>query len=98
MRPALTLAIAVAIASVPLAHAASQGGPIIRQTSPGALQILRPGELQNLQSRQQRQNFQLRQQLNREQDSRNIMRSQRLEVPVVKPRCPLQTSGTARTC
>jgi hypothetical protein len=60
--------------------------------------ILSTGELQNLQSRQQRQNFQQRQQINRELDSQAIQRQPRLEVPVIKPRCPLQTSGTARTC
>jgi hypothetical protein len=58
------------------------------------------GELQNLRSRQQRLDFQQRQQFNREIDNLAVRRQQpqRLEVPVVKPRCPLQTSGTARTC
>jgi len=61
--------------------------------------LLSAGELQALQSRQQRQNFQLRQQLNRELDSMATgQRPPRIEVPVMKPRCPLQTSGTARTC
>lgn len=56
------------------------------------------GELLNLQSRQQRLDFQQRQQFNRELDIRSIQQQPRLQVPVVKPRCPLQTSGTARTC
>jgi hypothetical protein len=61
--------------------------------------ILSPGELQNLNNRERRLDYQQRQQINRELDSQAIRRQrQRLEVPVIKPRCPLQTSGTARTC
>ena len=57
------------------------------------------GEFLNLQSRQQRLDFQQRQQFNREIDNlSNQRQQQRLQVPVVKPRCPLQTSGTPRTC
>jgi hypothetical protein len=62
-------------------------------------QIIIPstGELQNLNNRERRLDYQQRQQINREQDSQ-IIRPQRLKVPVMKPRCPLSTSGTPRTC
>ena len=60
--------------------------------------ILSPGQLQNLNSRERRLDYQQRQQINRELDNQAVRRSQRLDVPVIKPRCPLQTSGTARTC
>jgi hypothetical protein len=56
------------------------------------------GELQNLRSRQQRLDFQQRQQFNRELDNLAIQRQPRLRVPVMKPHCRLQTSGTPRTC
>jgi hypothetical protein len=81
---------AALLAGAPAVHAGPQNDIVIRPIS--------PGELQTLQSRQQRQNFQQRQQINRELDSRAIQQQPRLEVPVMKPRCPLQTSGTARTC
>lgn len=55
--------------------------------------ILSPGELQNLNNRQRRLDFQQRQQFNREIDSQSIRRPQRIEVPVMKPRCPLRTFG-----
>ena len=55
------------------------------------------GELQNLNNRERRLDYQQLQQINREQDSQ-IIRPQRLKVPVMKPRCPLPTSGTPRTC
>lgn len=64
----------------------------------GQVTILSPGELQNLNNRERRLDYQQRQQINRELDSQAIQRRPRLEVPVMKPRCPLQTSGTARTC
>jgi hypothetical protein len=60
--------------------------------------ILSPGELQNLNNRERRLDYQQRQQFNRELDSRAVRQQPRLQVPVMKPRCPLQTSGTARTC
>ena len=84
------LSLAIIAATVSVAHAGSQSNPVIRQFSPPVLQ--------NLQNRQQRLNFQLQQQIYREQDSRAVGRQQRLDVPVMTPRCPLQTSGTARTC
>ena len=84
------LSLAIIAATVSVAHAGSQGNPVIRQISPPVLQ--------SLQNRQQRLNFQLQQQIYREQDSRAVARQQRLDVPVMTPRCPLQTSGTARTC
>jgi hypothetical protein len=87
---ALSLAIAAATASAFVAHAGPQGDPVIRQIS--------PGELHNLESRQRRLVYQQRQQIYREQDSQIVVRPQRLEVPVMRPRCPLQTSGTPRTC
>ena len=50
-----------------------------------------PGELQNLRNRQQRENFQQRQQLNRELDSlSNRQRQPRVDVPVMKPTCSPQ--------
>ena len=85
---ALSLAIVAATASA--SHAGSQSNPLVRQFSPPVLR--------HLQNRQQRQNFQLLQQIYREQDSRAVGGQQRLDVPVMTPRCPLQTSGTARTC
>ncbi len=55
---------------------------------------LSPGERQNLQNRQPRENYQLRQQLNRESDSQSIQQNQpRLSVPVPKPRCQPQPFG-----
>jgi hypothetical protein len=89
---ALLLAIGAATASAPVAYAGPQGDIIIRQIS--------PAEIQNLQSRQQRLNYQQRQQINREQD-RTIQRPPRLEVPVTKPRCQPQVFGNStivRTC
>ena len=54
-----------------------------------------PAELQNLQSRQQRLDFQQRQQINRELDSLSIRRQQpRIDVPVMKPRCTSRQSGS----
>ena len=90
---ALCLAFAATIASVPLVYAGPLGDPVIRQIS--------PAERQNLQNQQQRQNFQLRQQIYREQDSRIVVRAQRLEVPVMKPRCRPHSFGNsyiARSC
>lgn len=59
-----------------------------------------PGQLQNLQSRQQRQIYQQRQQINRELDNQAIRQRQpRVEVPVMKPGCvPRQVGGTYGTC
>ena len=64
----------------------------------GQITILSPGEVQNLNNRERRLDFQQRQQFNREIDSLAIQRQPRPQVPVMKPSCPLQTSGTARTC
>jgi hypothetical protein len=83
------LALAVVAAAVPAGAVELNRNPVT---------ILSPGELQNLNNRERRLDFQQRQQINRELDIRAIRRQQRLDVPVVKPRCPLQTSGTARTC
>jgi len=62
------------------------------------LTTLSPAQLQNLNNRERRLDFQQRQQFNREIDSLTIQRQPRPQVPVMKPRCPLQTSGAARTC
>ena len=71
--------------------------PIVVPVIPGG--SLSAGQLHSLQSRQQRLDFQQRQQFNREIDSlSNQQRQQRPQVPVMKPRCPFQTSGTPRTC
>lgn len=83
------------LAAVTLSAASAQTGnrPVV------VTPLLSPAELQTLQSRQQRQMFQQRQQINRELDSMAIgQRPPRIEVPVMKPRCPLPTSGAARTC
>lgn len=84
------LALAIAAATVPV-HAAEIGrSPVI---------TLSPGELQNLNNRERRLDYQQLQQIYRELDSQAIRRQQqRPEVPVMKPRCPLPTSGAAQTC
>ncbi|HEY6633197.1 MAG TPA: hypothetical protein VIZ90_17240 [Rhizobiaceae bacterium] len=67
----------------------------------GSVRILTPGELQNLNARERRFDYQQQQQFNREIDNQAMRRQQqqqRIEVPVVKPRCPLPTSGVARAC
>lgn len=90
-----TIRLAAIVAAVTLSAASAQSGnrPVV------VTPLLSPAELQTLQSRQQRQNFQQRQQINRELDSLAIgQRPPRIEVPVMKPRCPLPTSGAARTC
>ncbi len=52
-----------------------------------------------LQSRQQRLDFQRQQQVNRELDSLSIRQRQpRIEVPVLKPGCRQLNSGTRSTC
>jgi hypothetical protein len=84
--------IAAIFMTLPLSAAFAQDRPIV--VGP----MLNSGQLQTLQSRQQRENFQQRQQFNREIDSLAIQRQPRIEVPVIKPRCPLSTSGTPRTC
>lgn len=85
------LALALLVAAFATAPTAADPvpGPFVPQIS--------TGELQNLQNWQQRLDYQQRQQINREQDSQ-IIRPQRFKVPVMKPRCPLPTSGTPRTC
>jgi len=60
------------------------------------------GDLQNLRNRQQRLDFQQRQQINRELDSLAARQSvPRLEIPVMKPNChprQLGNSNIAQTC
>jgi hypothetical protein len=93
LRKSLAAAITAIVMTMPLPAAFAQDRPIV--VGP----LLIPGQLQTLQSRQQRENFQQRQQINRELDSLSARQRQpRIEVPVMKPRCPLATSGTARTC
>ena len=94
-RPNLGWVIGAAL-SLGIVAATTQGQAVERDRGP--ITILSPGELQNLNNRERRLDFQQRQQNYREQDSRSGVRPQRLNVPVMKPRCPLQTSGTARTC
>jgi hypothetical protein len=76
-------------ASAPAAHAGQQADSAIRQMS--------PAELQNLNNRERRLDYQQQQQINREIDSRAI-RPLRLEVPVMRPRCQSQTGSVVRTC
>lgn len=91
----LRMCLAALLTAVSLSVAAAQttNRPILITPS------LTPGDLYTLQSRQQRLNFQQRQQFNREWDSFVTgQRPPRIEVPVMKPRCPTQTSGIARAC
>ncbi|MEP9388402.1 hypothetical protein [Mesorhizobium sp. KR9-304] len=86
------LLVAALFATAPMAHAGQQSDPLIRQMS--------PGELQNLNNRERRLDYQQRQQINRELDSR-ANRPLRLDIPVIKPRCRPQSFGTSsivRTC
>lgn len=89
---------AIALALVLSAAAVPALANDIRVTVPQ----ISPGELQNLQSRQQRLDFQQRQQINRELDSLAVGRQQpRIEVPVMKPGCrPRQVGNSyiAQTC
>ena len=94
-RPNLGWVIGAAL-SLGIVAATTQGQAVERDRGP--ITILSPAELQNLNNRERRLDFQQRQQINRELDSQAIRRQPRLQVPVMKPRCPLQTSGTARTC
>jgi hypothetical protein len=87
----LLVALLVAVCAAAPVAADPIPGPFIPQIS--------PGELQNLQNRQQRLDYQQQQQFNRELDSQAIRQQQpRLNVPIMKPRCRLQTSGTPRIC
>ncbi|MCX7304777.1 MAG: hypothetical protein NTV73_10640 [Hyphomicrobiales bacterium] len=85
-----------AIVSLALMYAAeaSDNRLVVPQISTGALV--------NLQSRQQRLDFQQRQQINREIDSLVTRQSQpRLDIPVMKPNCrprQLGNSNMAQTC
>lgn len=92
-RPKFGALLVVALFAIaPATHAGQQSDPVIRQLS--------PGELQNLNNRERRLDYQQRQQINRELDSR-VIRPPRLEVPVMRPRCQPQTFGTSsigRTC
>jgi len=60
------------------------------------------GDLQNLRNRQQRLDFQQRQQINRELDSLAARQSvPRIDIPVMKPNCQprqLGNSKIAQTC
>jgi len=84
------LALAIISAAAPVGAVDAKRGPVT---------ILTPGQLQNLNARERRFDYQQRQQFNREIDNQALRRQQpRIEVPVVKPRCPLPTSGVARAC
>jgi len=83
-----------------LALAAAAGAPALANDIRVITPNLGPGQLQNLQSRQQRQIYQQRQQINRELDSQAARQRQpRVEVPVMKPGCvPRQVGGTYGSC
>lgn len=82
VQPLRILAATVALAFI------TSAGPALAVDNPLIGPRISAGELQTLRSQQQRQDFQQRQQLNREMDSRSIGRQQpRIEVPVMKPNC-----------
>ena len=59
------------------------------------------GQLLNLQNRQMRQDFQQRQQFNRELDSLSNQRQPQINIPVMKPNCRprrLGDSSVSQTC
>jgi hypothetical protein len=86
---ALTVALALATSAV-LPSLAADNKIIVPQLT------ISPGELQNLQSRQQRLDFQQRQQINRELDSLTIKQRQpTIEVPVMKPGCRPRQVGNS---
>ncbi|MEQ1942617.1 hypothetical protein ABMA32_09385 [Mesorhizobium sp. VNQ89] len=75
----LALAGGLAFASLP---AAAQTNP------PIVVPQLSVGDTLNLQNRQQRENFRLQQQINRDVQGLEMRQRQpRIEVPVMKPRC-----------
>ncbi len=75
----LALAGALAFASLPAA--AQTNAPIV-------MPQLSVGDTLNLQNRQQRENFRLQQQINRDVQGLEMRQRQpRIEVPVMKPRC-----------
>ena len=91
---ARTVALALAIMALLPAAMASDIRVIVPQFS--------NGDLQNLRNRQQRLDFQQRQQINRELDSLAARQSvPRLDIPVMKPNCrprQLGNSNIAQTC
>ncbi len=75
----LALAGALAFASLPAS--AQTNAPIV-------VPQLSVGDTLNLQNRQQRENFRLQQQINRDVQGLEMRQRQpRIEVPVMKPRC-----------
>ena len=69
--------------------------PAMSQTvAPIIVPQMTNGDLQNLRSRQQRENYRLQQQFNRDIQSLEMRQRQpRIEVPVMKPRCTPQKVG-----
>ncbi len=92
----------LAAIAVTAALAAAAGRPATAGDITIVVPQISPAELQNLRSRQQRQDFQQREQINRELDSLAISRSQpRIEVPSMKPGCRPRQIGSsyiAQTC
>lgn len=88
------VALALAISALSPAAMASDNRIIVPQFS--------NGDLQNFRNRQQRLDFQQRQQINRELDSLAARQSvPRLDIPVMKPNCrprQLGNSNVAQTC
>lgn len=82
-----SLIVAVALAaSAPVLYAQSNNTIIVPRIT--------NGQLNSLQSRQQRLNFQQQQQFNRQIDSlSNQQRRQQLNVPVMKPTCSPQQAS-----
>lgn len=69
--------------------------PAMSQTvAPIIVPQMTNGDLQNLRNRQQRENYRLQQQFNRDLNNLEMRQRQpRIEVPVMKPRCTAQTVG-----
>lgn len=69
--------------------------PAMSQTvAPIIVPQMTNGDLQNLRNRQQRENFRLQQQFNRDLNNLEMRQRQpRIEVPVMKPRCSPQKVG-----
>ena len=77
-----------------MAAIAAQALPAVANDVRIVVPRLSPGEFQNLQNRQQRLDFQQRQQFNRELDSLATQQRQvRPQVPVMRPTCRPQQFG-----
>ncbi|MBX3581030.1 MAG: hypothetical protein KF810_03935 [Rhizobiaceae bacterium] len=68
--------------------------PAVSQVAPIIVPQVTNGDLQNLRNKQQRENFRLQQQFNRDLNNLEMRQRQpRIEVPVMKPRCTAQKVG-----